>query len=106
MKNNDWIQNNYRYSVSELSRSARQAKERESEDLRRAEYESQREAHRVQEKMHKIEELNRELRKVNLQSFVRETGSKVGIFTLSFWQVDVSVYLFPVLTRLSVNGAA
>ena len=67
-------------SVSELSRSARQAKERESEDLRRAEYESQREAHRVQEKMHKIEELNRELRKVNLHSFVRETGSKVGIF--------------------------
>ena len=67
-------------SVSELSRSTRQAKERESEDLRRAEYETQREAHRVQEKMHKIEELNRELRKVNLHSFVRETGSKVGIF--------------------------
>ena len=34
----------------------------------------------MQEKMHKIEELNRELRKVNLHSFVRETGSKVGIF--------------------------
>jgi len=65
--------------IDELSRSTRQAKERESEDLRRAEYETQREAHRVQEKMHKIEELNRELRKVNLHSFVRETGSKVTV---------------------------
>ncbi|CAG5107702.1 Oidioi.mRNA.OKI2018_I69.chr1.g3451.t1.cds [Oikopleura dioica] len=67
--------------IDELSRSTRLAKERESDELRRVEYDNQREAHRLQEKMHRIEELNRELRKVtvlpsqNAEPFHRKENS-------------------------------